>query len=253
MDRKENTGGALMIKKTEIIRRLKKNYTYDLKQLQRRFDIHPQTVRAYIKDKDNISKLEKETQMSFNVIDFGGGLGIDYTKENRKFDEVSYFSNLKKLIEQHGFQNKKLIMELGKYIVGECGYYTSQIIDIKNIKGKKHIVLAGGINHMARPIIAKEKHPVSIINKNTPALYKGQEKVQNETVDVEGPLCFNGDKLSWDENIEYAEVGDIVVLTQAGAYCYSLSAFKFLSHEPPQEIIIKGGASLGMIFQSDCQ
>ena len=115
----------------------------------------------------------------------------------------------------------------------------TEIIDIKDCKGQKHIVCAGGVNHMRLPIATDRKHPVYIIERNIPDIYEGQTIVQNEKVDIEGPLCMTEDKISWDEYIENARIGDLVVLTQSGAYCYSASTLWFLSHKLPEEIILK--------------
>lgn len=173
------------------------------------------------------------------VIDFGGGFGIDYTKAGIVFDTANYFKELDKLINKYSFYDKEIILELGKYIVGSAGYYATRIIDIKDCKGMKHIVTAGGVNHMRLPIATDRKHPVYIIRMDESKLYEGQPEVVNETVDIEGPLCMTEDKISWDEFVENANIGDIVVLTQSGAYCYSASTLWFLSHELPKELIIK--------------
>ena len=65
-----------------------------------------------------------------------------------------------------------------------------------------------------------------------------ENTLPNEIVDIEGPLCMTEDKISWDEYIEDAKIGDLVVLTQSGAYCYSASTLWFLSHILPEEIIL---------------
>lgn len=182
---------------------------------------------------------EAESVINVDIIDFGGGFGIDYTKQNRQFDTKAYFDELDKLVSKYNFNNKEIILELGKFIVGSSGYYATRIIDIKESKGMKHIVTAGGVNHMRLPIATDRKHPVYIINTNEPKLYENQLEVNDEIVDIEGPLCMTEDKISWDELIEHATVGDIVVLTQSGAYCYTASTLWFLSHELPLEIILK--------------
>ena len=79
---------------------------------------------------DFVEKLQSETG-EVSVIDFGGGLGIDYLKGIRQFDVERYGKALKGLIKRHGFGDKEIIMELGTYLVGNAGYYTSEIIDIK--------------------------------------------------------------------------------------------------------------------------
>lgn len=184
-----------------------------------------------------VKKLEDE-KINIDIIDFGGGIGIDYTKDNFQFDIKNYFNELSKLIKNFGYDKKEIIFELGKYIVGECGYYATKIIDIKNNKNHKHIVTAGGVNHMRLPIATDRKHPVYIINNFEEKFCKYQETVHNEVVDIEGPLCMDEDKISWDEKIHCANIGDIVVLRQSGAYCYSASTLWFLSHDLPKEIII---------------
>jgi len=194
-----------------------------------------------IKYADFVFKFVKEAEnvMNVDIIDFGGGFGIDYTKANRHFDTEAYFNELAKLINKYNFKEKEIILELGKFIVGSSGYYATRIIDIKESKGKKHIVTAGGVNHMRLPIATDRKHPVYIINVNATKLYENQLEVKNEVVDIEGPLCMTEDKISWDELIEHASIGDIVVLTQSGAYCYTASTLWFLSHEMPLEIILR--------------
>ncbi len=184
-------------------------------------------------------KKAEEIMGDIGVIDFGGGIGIDYTKSNQRFDTKSYFEGLKELVTEFGFENKEIILELGKVIVGRAGYYVTKIIDIKDCKGEKHIVTAGGVNHMRLPIASGRKHPVYIIPMGEEKLYEGQPVVENENVDIEGPLCMTEDKISWDEPIEKANIGDIVVLTQAGAYCYSASTLWFLSHQLPLELIVE--------------
>nr|MBP3258708.1 hypothetical protein [Bacilli bacterium] len=192
----------------------------------------------YVKYVFDLVKRLEYAGFNIEIIDFGGGIGIDYTKRNRKFDITSYFAELNELIDIYKFRSKELILELGKYIVGECGYYTTKIIDIKNNKGHRHIITAGGVNHMRLPIATDRKHPVYIIHNNEPHICKYQESVKNDLVDIEGPLCMDEDKISWDEKVEYADIGDVVVLTQSGAYCYTASTLWFLSHEMPKEFIL---------------
>lgn len=190
-----------------------------------------------------VKKIEEQT-FKLEVIDFGGGLGIDYTDQNCIFDIEKYGNELGKLICDYHFQEKEIIMELGTYIVGNAGYYTARIIDIKKVKGKKHIIIAGGVNHMGLPLEMRRKHPVIIIPMNEKKIYEEEPYVEKELVDISGPLCMVTDKLSWDQYIEKANIGDIVVFRQAGAYCYGEGMHMFLSHMLPKEIIIDEGERL---------
>lgn len=195
-----------------------------------------------LKYAEYVFKFVKEAEKfmgEISVIDFGGGLGLDYTKQGKEFDTKEYFTKLGELLKAYGYENKEIILELGKYIAGTAGYYVTEIIDIKDCKGMKHIVCAGGVNHMRLPIATDRKHPVYIIPMNKPDVYEGQPEVVDEEVDIEGPLCMTEDKISWNERVEHARIGDLVVLTQSGAYCYSASTLWFLSHEMPLEIIVR--------------
>jgi probable diaminopimelate decarboxylase protein len=195
-----------------------------------------------LKYTDFVFKFVKEAEIvvgQIDVIDFGGGFGIDYTKSGKFFDTKKYFNGLDGLVRKYSFNEKEFILELGKFIVGSAGYYATQVVDIKDSKGMKHIVTAGGVNHMRLPIATDRKHPVYIVDMGIPKIYDKQIEVSNETVDIEGPLCMTEDKISWDEYIESAKIGDIVVLAQSGAYCYSASTLWFLSHQIPLELIIK--------------
>lgn len=184
-----------------------------------------------------VKKIEKETQ-KISIIDLGGGIGIDYTNLNREFDVEKYFLYLDKLVKEYGYSDKEIIMELGTYIVGNAGYYTAKIIDIKKTKGYKHIIVAGGVNHMGLPLEMRRKHPVEILQMNSLKLYDEQPNVEKEKADISGPLCMVTDKLCWDEYIEKAEIGDIVIFKQSGAYCYGEGMHEFLSHMYPKELII---------------
>lgn len=189
---------------------------------------------------DLVKKIESK-HPKLEVIDFGGGLGIDYTDNNQLFNIHEYGKLLKKLIAEYNFLDKEIIMELGTYLVGNIGYYTSKIIDIKEVKGHKHIILAGGVNHMGLPLEMRRMHPVNIIKCHIPKYYNNQFSVSNEYVDISGPLCMVSDKLSWNQYIEDANIGDIVVYRQAGAYCYSEGMQKFLMHYEPKEIVFRSG------------
>lgn len=184
-----------------------------------------------------VNKIQKEIG-ELSIIDFGGGLGIDYTTKEQKFDVEQYGKELSNLIAEYGLEDKEIIMELGTYIVGNAGYYSAKIVDIKEIKGKKHIIIAGGVNHMGLPLEMHRKHPVLIIPMNEPKLYPQQPGVYSEIVDISGPLCLVSDKLCWDEYIKHAEIGDIVVFTQAGAYCYGEGMHEFLMHPCPEEVVV---------------
>lgn len=185
-----------------------------------------------------VSKCEK-SGIKIDIIDLGGGFGVDYTDENREFDCVSYFRELNNLINDYSFQNKEFILELGCYLVASSGYYLAKIIDIKESKNYKHIIIAGGLNHIPTATF-NGKHPFYIINYENKKIYDDQVEVINEVCDIDGPLCTAEDQVLWDVFVSHAAIGDVVVIKQAGAYCYSAAWLEFLSHQYPYEFIYDG-------------
>jgi len=173
-----------------------------------------------------------------DIIDFGGGFGIDYLETGHDFDPQAYASGLKHLIDAHGFSGRTFYLELGRFLAADSGWFCTEIIDIKESRGKKQVICAGGINHFRRPAALAINHPLAIVRTNREKLFDGQESVREESVYFGGPLCTGADKLANDVFIEAADVGDIAVFGYAGAYGLSMSNIEFLSHARPHEVLI---------------
>ncbi len=173
-----------------------------------------------------------------DIIDFGGGFGVDYLETGQDFDPQAYADGLRELIAQYGFTGRHFVLELGRWLAAECGWFCTEIIDIKVSRGKKQVICAGGINHFRRPAALAINHPVSIVAMQKPAWFDAQISVHNEKVYFGGPLCTSADKLANDVYIEEAHIGDIAVFGLAGAYGLTMSNTGFLSHAMPQEIVV---------------
>jgi len=173
-----------------------------------------------------------------DIIDFGGGFGIDYLESGQDFDPKAYADGLEQLIETYGFAGRTFFLELGRYLAADSGWFCTEILDIKESRGKKQVICAGGINHFRRPAALAINHPLAIVRMHRPPLFPGQESVRDESVYFGGPLCTGADKLANDVHVEAADVGDIAVFGYAGAYGLTMSNIEFLSHARPQEIVL---------------
>ena len=174
------------------------------------------------------------------TIDFGGGFGIDYLELGRDFEPEIYVVGLRSLIEQYGLQDRSFVLELGRYLAADSGWYCSEILDIKKSVGVKQIVCQGGSHHFRRPVALKINHPTAIVSMAVPELFAGQESVENELTFIGGSLCNSADKLAAEPiHVEKAQVGDMFVVALAGAYGYSMSHLEFLSHDRPAEIVVQ--------------
>ncbi len=173
-----------------------------------------------------------------DTIDFGGGFGMDYLEKGHDFNPDAYAHGLNRLIDEYGFAGRTFFLELGRYLAADSGWFCSEILDIKDSRGKKQVICAGGINHFRRPAALAINHPLAVLCMDRAPLFTAQETVRRESVYFGGPLCTGADKLANDVYVEAADVGDIAVFGLAGAYGLSMSNVEFLSHARPQEIIL---------------
>lgn len=177
-------------------------------------------------------------------LDFGGGLGIPYFPNEKELDLEQLRMKLQALFAEierdPAFLRTEFVVEPGRFLVGEGGVYVARVTDIKVSRGKKFLILDGGMNHhlaasgnLGQTI--KRNYPVALLNKlDWPA---------EETVDVVGPLCTPLDTLARNAPLPRAEIGDLFGIFQSGAYGYSASPLGFLSHATPAEVWVDAGQS----------
>jgi len=173
-----------------------------------------------------------------DIIDFGGGFGIDYLETGHDFDLAAWAEGLRELIARFGFAGRSFVLELGRWLAADSGWFCTEILDIKDSRGKKQVICAGGINHFRRPAALAINHPLMIVRMGRQALFAGQESVRREKAYFGGPLCTGADKLANDVFVEAADVGDIAVFGYAGAYGLTMSNIEFLSHPRPAEVVL---------------
>ncbi|RMG93128.1 MAG: diaminopimelate decarboxylase [Zetaproteobacteria bacterium] len=173
-----------------------------------------------------------------DIIDFGGGFGVDYLETGRDFDPRAYAAGLDALIQRFGYEGRTFFLELGRYLAADSGWFCTEILDIKESRGKKQVVCAGGINHFRRPAALAINHPLTIVRMHRESVFPGQESVRRESVYFGGPLCTGADKLANDVHVDEADIGDIAVFGLAGAYGLTMSNIEFLSHPRPEEIVL---------------
>lgn len=172
----------------------------------------------------------KKNELSLEVLDLGGGLGIPYEDGQKRiqFSDVSkILVNLKKR-----YQLKKVWMELGRYAVGECGYYFAKIVDRKLVRGQEILILNGGINHIARPALVNQFFPCHS--------FKSSNK-KNKSFQIHGPLCTALDYLGTFELPGDIKQNDWLFFSKVGAYGFTEAMPFFLCHDLPSESIYYRG------------
>ena len=129
----------------------------------------------------------------------------------------------------------RVVVELGRYIVGECGVYVTRVLDRKVSRGKTFVVVDGGLHHQ----LAASGNFGQVIRRNYPvAVGNRLEQDPTETVSVVGCLCTPLDLLADDVALPATEIGDLIVVFQAGAYGLTASPTAFLGHPEPVEVLV---------------
>lgn len=171
-------------------------------------------------------------------INIGGGFGIPYFQNEKSLNINTIAKNLKSLINTHQneLENTEIIMELGRYLVGETGIYVSKVIDIKTSRGEKYIVCDGGLHHH----LANSGNFGQVIRKNYPVAIGSQVKDPSKTeqVNIVGPLCTPLDIIANKVELPVVSIGDLIVVFQSGAYGASASPQAFLSQPDLSEYLI---------------
>lgn len=194
-------------------------------------------IEAAGKTLDLVAEMNAILPAPLSFANIGGGFGIPYFAHEKPFDLKAVGKALERRISAlpHHLERTKIVMELGRYIVGEAGYYLTKVIDIKVSQGQKFVVVDGGMHHHLANSgnfgqTLRKNYPILVANKIT------QRRV--EKVNIVGPLCTPLDIVAKDMELPLIEVGDTIAIMQSGAYGYSASPLKFLGHQEPIELLI---------------
>jgi diaminopimelate decarboxylase len=171
------------------------------------------------------------------VLNLGGGFGIPYFKGDAPLDLAPIGENLQQVVERarSSLPQAELVVELGRYLVGEAGLYVCRVLDRKISRGQVFLVTDGGLHHHLAASgnfgqVIRRDYPVVIGNR----IHGGPR----EAASVVGPLCTPLDVLADRAELARADEGDLVVVFQSGAYGYSASPHLFLGHPPPLEVLV---------------
>jgi diaminopimelate decarboxylase len=177
---------------------------------------------------DTALKIKKYYDIKY--VNFGGGFGVPYEKGELDIN----LKHLGLLLHSDFAFNKLLLtstalnLELGRFLVAECGLFITRVLDVKKSYGKKYVIIDGGMNTFYRPIMTGDFH--EIIQFCT--------KGEMEVVTLVGKLCTPIDKYYDNILLFPVSVGDFIAFKNAGAYGYSMSLLEFISYNKPKEIVI---------------
>ena len=182
-------------------------------------------------------RLAVDAPAPVRILNIGGGLGIPYFPGEQPLDVAAVGANLGALLEgmERRLPQAKVVIELGRYLVGEAGIYVCRVIDRKISRGHVFLITDGGLHHQ----LAASGNFGQVIRKNYPVVVGNRVAGgEREIASVVGPLCTPLDLLADSMEMAKADVGDLIVVFQSGAYGLTASPTAFLSHPAPAEVIV---------------
>ena len=171
-------------------------------------------------------------------LNLGGGFGIPYFPGEKRLDLAPIGDNLAGLLERAAREMPQagFVIELGRYLVGEAGLYVTRVVDRKVSRGQVFLVCDGGLNHQLAASgnfgqVLRKNYPTGIGNR------MGAGDAQ-EVSSIVGPLCTPLDLLGDRMDLPVAQIGDLAVVYQSGAYGASASPQGFLGHPVCVEVLV---------------
>jgi diaminopimelate decarboxylase len=201
-------------------------------------NLNAETIReSQAKTIDLALELAAHAPAPLRLLNIGGGFGIPYFPGDAPLDLTAVGEGLAALLPkvEARLPGARVVVELGRYIVGEAGVYVSRIIDRKESRGQVFLIADGGLHHH----LAASGNFGQVLRRNYPvAIGNRMGQAESETASVVGCLCTPLDLLADKVVLPRAEVGDLVVVFQSGAYGLTASPTAFLGHPVPAEVLV---------------
>ncbi len=163
---------------------------------------------------------------TIRFLDIGGGLGVSYDDEQSP-DLARFASALVKRVKPTGLT---LLMEPGRFIVGNCGVLLTRVLYRKHSGGRDFLVTDAGMTELLRPSHYDAYHRIEAVEPTTSEM----------TADVVGPICESGDFLALDRRMDEANAGDLLAVHDVGAYGYVMAS-NYNTRPRGVEVLVDGG------------
>jgi diaminopimelate decarboxylase len=173
--------------------------------------------------------------VEFDFIDFGGGIGIPYTPEEKKLD-INHFANkivdlFKEKLDEYKLGNPTMCIEPGRYIVGDASVLLTRVNTIKK-SYRKFAGVDAGFNTLLRPTMYGSYHHVVVADR--------PDAEPTQKIDIAGDVCESGDLFARDRPLPDVKEGDLLAILNAGAYGFTMAS-QYNSRPKPAEILVKNG------------
>ena len=190
-------------------------------------------------------RLKEEAGIRLEFINMGGGIGIPYRTDEAAVNLAAVSLGIKELYEKiivpAGLDPLKIVFECGRMVTGPFGYLVSRVRQVAE-KYKTYVGLDSCMTNLMRPALYGAYHHITVPGKeNEPA---------DSVYDVTGSLCENNDKFAIDRSLPKIDVGDIVVIHDAGAHGYAMG-FNYNGKLRSSELLLQQDGTVRMIRRAE--
>jgi diaminopimelate decarboxylase len=182
---------------------------------------------------------EREFGLRCEVLNVGGGIGVDYADPSTQFDWPFFAEGLGRLVARTFPAHwRQVDFECGRFLVAACGSYVVEVLDIKRNHGVNYLLVRGGTHHFRLPASWQHSHPFTVFPVDRWRSRAPRPELRDEPVTVVGELCSPKDVLARDVVVSRARPGDVLIFHHAGAYGWEISHHDFLSHPHPDHVFL---------------
>jgi diaminopimelate decarboxylase len=192
-------------------------------------------IESMAKTVDLVIELAATTNLSMDFVNLGGGLGIPYFPGERPLDLQALSPASADAVDRlkNALGEIEIVMELGRFLVGEAGIYVCRVTDIKESRGRRYVITDGGLHHH----LAASGNFGQVLRKNYPITAVNTQDTIEE-VSIVGPLCTPLDLLGDRVQVSALAEGSLVAILQSGAYGRTASPEMFLSQGSAKELVL---------------
>jgi diaminopimelate decarboxylase len=171
---------------------------------------------------------------------FGSGMGVPFLEDHQPLDLADVAAHVNPVIDallaRPSMHRAKLLLEMGRWLVGPCGWLLAGVVGEKRSRGVELRLLDAGFNNH----LAAAGMMGTVIRRNWVIEKLGEPAEPTERYTLTGPLCTTIDALATKIALPPLAVGDVVAVACSGAYGLSASPTGFISHPEPREILLDG-------------
>lgn len=215
-------------------------------------ELHAPALAAYYENMLALAeRMRQALGRELEYVNLGSGMGIQFSPQDQPLDVEALSRAAKEGLDafRSAHPRTRLLIESGRYAVGKSGVYVTKVLDRKVSRGTTYLILKNTLNGFARPSVAMmigklstEVHPIPwepmFTCKDAFGIRTLKDEPPCEEVTLVGNLCTATDVIAEGLSLPRLERGDVVVLTNAGAYAAVMTPMQFASLERPAELFL---------------